>query len=122
MLSRRDYLVLYKCRKPYKPQTDEERAQINALYKAGLVIGHGQEIAPGGMLQIKAWVVTNAGLNALEEFEIRAGEKAKEEKQKRFDNKIAVANLAVAILSFLAGLLIEFFLGPLETIWRQFAP
>lgn len=114
--------MLSKCREPYAPQTDEERAQINALYKAKLIIARGQGFTPGGIPYIKAWIVTNEGLNALDEFEIRAGEKAKEEKQKRFENKVAVLNLVVSILSFLAGLLVEFFFGPLAAIWRQVAP
>ncbi len=114
--------MLSKCREPYAPQTDEERAQINALYKAKLIIGRGQGFTPGGIPYIKAWIVTNEGLNALDEFEEQAGEKAKEEKQKRFENKVAVLNLVVSILSFLAGLLVEFFFGPLAAIWRQVAP
>lgn len=114
--------MLSKCREPYAPQTDEERAQINALYKAKLIIGRGQGFTLGGIPYIKAWSVTNEGLNALDEFEEQAGEKAKEEKQKRFENKVAVLNLVVSILSFLAGLLVEFFFGPLAAIWRQVAP
>lgn len=104
MLSRRDYLVLHKCRKPYKPQTAEERAQINALYKAGLVVGHGQEIAPAGMPQIKAWVVTNAGLNALEEF----GDSLRRERgdciRYVITTTIAVLALIIAAVSLLAQL------------------
>lgn len=113
--------MLSKCRKPYAPQTDEERAQINAL-KAKLVIARGQGFTPGGIPYIKAWIVTNEGLNALDEFEEQASEKAKQEVQQRFQNKISVLSLVVAVLSFIAGLLVEFFLGPLAALFQGPTP
>ena len=114
--------MLSKCREPYAPQTDEERAQINALYKAKLVIARGQGFTPGGIPYIKAWIVTNEGLNALDEFEEQASEKAKQEVQQRFQNKISVLSLVVAVLSFIVGLLVEFFLGPLAAFFQGPTP
>lgn len=114
--------MLSKCREPYAPQTDEEQAQINALYKAKLVIGRGQGFTPGGIPYIKAWVVTNEGLNALDEFEEQAGEKAKQEKHQRFQDQISVWNLVIAVLSFIAGLLVEFFLDPLAAFFQGPTP
>lgn len=122
MLTRREYRILSKCREPFAPQTDEERAQINALYKAKFVSARGQGFTPGGIPYIKAWIATNEGLNALDEFEEQAGEKAKQEKHQRFQDQISVWNLAIAVLSFIAGLLVEFFLGPLAAFFQGPTP
>lgn len=104
MLTRREYRILSKCREPFAPQTDEERAQINALYKAKLVIGRGQGFTPGGIPYIKAWIVTNEGLNALDEFESSLRRERGERLRYAITTTIAVLALIIAAVSLLAQL------------------
>ena len=51
-------------------------------------------------------------LSKAEEQARNASEKeAKEEKQQRFNNKIAIANLLISLVSFFVGLSVEFYVG-----------
>ena len=60
------------------------------------------------------WAITPAGLDALDEFERITDEKAKTEKDKSFEHKTAVAQIAVQAIMFLLGLLVEHYTGIVE--------
>lgn len=64
-------------------------------------------------------------LNKAQERACEASKKeAKEEKQQRFSNKIAIANLTVSLASFFVGLVVEFYAGIYASVvewWPKFA-
>ena len=47
----------------------------------------------------------------LQESEKEANENAKKERQQRFDNKVAIANLLVPIITFILGIFAEHYVG-----------
>ena len=58
------------------------------------------------------WVtIEPAGLAALSSFEKSREEQAKNERQQRFQNKIAVATVLVPAITFVLGLVVEHFAG-----------
>lgn len=50
-------------------------------------------------------------LVSLEQMNKAMEKDAKQEKQQRFNNKIAVADLSISLASFLVGIIIEFYVG-----------
>ncbi|MEL4862204.1 hypothetical protein AAEU42_13225 [Pseudoflavonifractor phocaeensis] len=60
------------------------------------------------------------GEDVLAEFEQRHEEKAKEERQKQFENKVSLASVLVPVITFVLGLVIEHILGVMGTIFSLF--
>lgn len=51
------------------------------------------------------------GSDALEAKEKEMGQEAKDEKQRRFQNQVSVANVLVPLISFVLGLVVEHYAG-----------
>lgn len=49
-----------------------------------------------------------------------ARDEAKQEKQQRFENKLAIANLLIPFITFILGLLAEHYSGMLEFFLKLF--
>ena len=64
--------------------------------------------------------ITQKGRAALEEAYQAAEQKAKDERQQRFDNKISIANVLVPLVTFLLGLVIEHYTGIVRLVLSLF--
>lgn len=53
------------------------------------------------------WTITPLGEDALSEFEQTRQKQANEERQRRFQNKISVAQVLVPLITFILGLIVE---------------
>lgn len=60
---------------------------------------------------IAVYFITTIGKDAMLQFEQRREEQAKNERQQRFQNKIAVATVLVPLVTFVLGLVVEHFSG-----------
>ena len=74
----------------------------------------------GTSLNPTRWTLTSKGRRALEEFENHCQDEAKKESQQRFDNKIAILNVLVPLVTFILGLLVEYFTGVVNLICKLF--
>lgn len=67
------------------------------------------------------WVtIEPAGLSALSCFEKSREEQAKNERQQRFQNKVAVATVLVPAITFVLGLVVEHFAGIMNLFFSLF--
>ena len=68
------------------------------------------------------WVyhINQRGIALLEAREEKLQEHAAAERQKRFENKLGIASVAISALTFLLGLLTEHFFGIIQAILRLF--
>lgn len=56
-------------------------------------------------------VITELGRDSLAEFEHVRHKETEDERQKRFQNKISVAQVLVPLITFLVGLFVEYYSG-----------
>lgn len=63
---------------------------------------------------------TQKGKSELDRIEKEAEQNAKEERQRRFDNKISVLNVLIPLVSFIGGVLIEHYTRVIELITSFF--
>lgn len=68
------------------------------------------------------WVyhISERGVALLEARQEKLQEHAAAERQKRFENKLGIASVAISALTFLLGLLTEHFFGIIQAILRLF--
>lgn len=66
--------------------------------------------------------ITLEGSDRLDQLNQEAEDKAKQERQQRFDNKISVATLLVSLISFIAGVFVEHFAGIVALVLSFFHP
>lgn len=66
------------------------------------------------------YVITVAGFDALAEFEHGTEQKAKDEKQRRFQNKVSIASILVPLITFIIGLVVEHYAGIITFIAELF--
>ena len=122
MLSKRDYdlLVLYREPRPW-PEVEKDEDRFRSLLDRKLVDAVSYEASSGdGWFAVQAdnYQVTPAGEDALLEFEEETAEKAKAERQQRFDNKISVLGILIPLLTFLLGVYVEYRLALLTHLVR----
>ncbi len=67
-----------------------------------------------------SWRLTPRGEDALAEFEYIHNKDAQDERSQRFDRKMQVLNIAVPLITFIAGLLAEHFSGIISWIISLF--
>lgn len=104
MLNSYEYDLLIKYRSPQsspKTDVDNQRFQTFIDRKYVTINSVNHDLRP------KDWMLTAAGCDALLEFEERRYNKAKQERQQRFENKISVLNLFVPLITFVLGLIVE---------------
>lgn len=65
-------------------------------------------------------VITESGKAKLSEAEEAAEQKAKEESQRKFQNKVSVAQVLVPAVTFILGLIVEFRIGIIGVILQVF--
>lgn len=94
----------------FDPLTD--RALIRALHKSGVLSG---DLSAYGSV-----FISDDGRLRLRHLQHEAEEQAKQERQQRFDNKIAVANILVPLITFVLGILVEHYAGILSWILSLF--
>ena len=66
------------------------------------------------------WIITPRGEDALAEFEYIHNKDAQDERRQRFDRKMQILNIAIPLLTFVAGLLAEHFSGIVSWIVSLF--
>ena len=111
MLSESNYNALKKYKTEYytgSSMTDEIRYFLDYNY---IRVSSRELKGSGGKYCANptAWIITPLGEDALSEFEYVRSKDAQEERQKRFDRKIAILNILVPLITFIAGLLVEYF-------------
>lgn len=110
MISREDYnaLILFS----YGPVRLENglSERQEKLKSLGLIQCDRMEWVNDQLCEI-SWSITVHGEDSLAEFKQRHAEKAKQEKQQRFQNKVSVASVLVPAITFILGLLVENFSG-----------
>lgn len=57
------------------------------------------------------WEITELGRDALSEFEHIRDKETEDERQKRFQNKVSIAQVLVPLVTFVLGLFVEYFSG-----------
>lgn len=93
------------------PDADE---WAKTLFDEGFISETDFEFIDGWRMDCKSYCLSPKGIAALEEIEDRFRKDAKDEKQRRFNNKLAVLDLFIAIISFVAGIFIEHFVSVTE--------
>ena len=67
-----------------------------------------------------AWIITPRGEDALAEFEYVHNKDSQDERHQRFDRKMQILNIAIPLITFIAGLLAEHFSGIVSWIVSLF--
>lgn len=67
------------------------------------------------------WSTTALGEDALSEFEQKREQQAQDERERRFNRKISIAQVLVPLITFLLGLLVEHYAGIVSAIVSAFA-
>lgn len=112
MLSDLNYAELVKAISAPIHQNDIPKERFNCLIDLKYIAASKFESRNlGGVINIYAseWIITALGLDALNEFEQAHNQTSKNERQKRFENKIAVLNVLVPLITFFFGLLLQYF-------------
>lgn len=65
-------------------------------------------------------MITQKGLQTLQEFYERSGKHSKKEAQRRFQNKVSVAQVLVPLVVFILGLIVEHFSNILGKLLELF--
>jgi len=68
-------------------------------------------------IDIKDWRISDKGKDALQDFERELEQKAKDERDKQIDRKIAIVGVAASIVTFIIGLFVEHFSGIIGTVF-----
>ena len=67
-----------------------------------------------------AWKLTLAGESAISEFEQKREQQAQDERERRFNRKIAIAQVLIPLVTFILGLLAEHYAGIVSAIVDAF--
>ena len=102
------------------PQTsDDPPAVYRDLEACGWIeaVGLGTSTHSGvTQLYDNCWAITPQGRMALQTFKYTVDHDAKEEKQNRTANNLAKVNIVVSLVSFIAGLLVDHYLGIISLV------
>lgn len=84
---------------------------LKELYDRSYVSVHSSSMPtqPPFISRPESWCITVKGEDALNQFEYRRAEEAKQKRQQRFENQISVASVLVPAITFLLGLAAEHF-------------
>jgi len=108
LISERKYHIL--CRFRSDPlERNGLNAEENEVFLEKLITP--AEYSIDGGLNVTAWKLTSAGLDALEEFERMRDEKTKDEVHKTLQDKAAIGQVLVPLVTFFGGLVIEHWTG-----------
>jgi len=114
MLSEKTYELLKTYCTPHSPDAGEAE-RFEQLQKQKLIkIYNFKSVDLGSLgthLVPDKCIITELGKDALSEFEQEHNKQAEEKRQQRFQNKISVLNLLVPFITFILGLLVEYFSG-----------
>lgn len=116
MISKENYNELLRFRDSPAPYEGLPSERLTILQRFGWVrleTRRWSEITDGVKTEyIKSyWVITELGKDALSEFEHIRNKETEDERQKRFQNKISVAQVFVPLVTFILGLFVEYFSG-----------
>ena len=122
MLSERNYRALleYRVEKETGPKmTDQIRYFKDCGYiRAGR---HDLRERPGEFFMTPtAWIITPRGEDALAEFEYVHNKDSQDERHQGFARKMQILNIAIPLITFIAGLLAEHFSGIVSWIVSLF--
>lgn len=122
MLSPYDYELLSRFRDaPQAPQSDHDRLEFNRLQREGHIFPYQVEyIDEPGICgeQAVTWALTEKGKAFLKESEEVARKNAQEECNQRRNYRVAVLQIVVSVLVFLAGMILENRTAILEIVRR----
>ena len=104
MLSRPEYNSLVNLSKN-QPLPKSKIPECKSLKDKGFI-----ERKLNGNLFV-VYFITTSGKDAILQFEQHREEQAKNERQQRFQNKVAVATVLVPAITFVLGLVVEHFAG-----------
>ena len=111
MLSPYDYELLSRFRDaPQAPQSDQDRWEFNRLQREGYIFPEQTEDlnVPGSTGQCAIfWEITEKGKAFLKESDEVARQHAQEERNQRRNYRVAVWQIVVSVLIFLAGMIFE---------------
>ena len=123
MLSEANYLELTKYLEPHAPSKDEYERFV-MLKREGLVkLNSWKPLSVPGHGEIPVqdtWIISEAGKDALADFEQARQQHTKQERQQRFENKVSVASVLIPLVTFLLGLLVEYYVGILAGVSSLF--
>lgn len=118
MLSPYDYELLSLFRSgPQAPQSDQDRWEFNRLQREGYILPKQTEYSeePGDIgCYAVTWDLTPKGKAFLAEADEVRNQQAQDEKHKRTQDKLGIANVLISLFSFLAGLLVEYKTGLID--------
>lgn len=123
MISKEAYEELKKYRTPHTPSADECDRFVEFRDAGFLKIHHFSAVQLGDFGEVPApagWVLTSSGLDALSEFEDVGRQHTQNERDRRFNRKIAIAQVLVPFITFLLGLIVEHFAGLISWIASLF--
>lgn len=119
MLSDKKYQLLAKYRSP-APAPSDGKEMFQEFIDQKLVRGQAAKMENiagiGPVCTTALWIVTQAGEDALSEFEEKRCKEAQEKRQQRFQNQVSVAQVLVPLITFLLGLLVEHFAGVIRAL------
>lgn len=101
----------------------EERTSMLVEADYLTVTKHIGDPMPNGKIRLRTHFtahISQAGLDALLEFEKCRQQEAKAERQQRFDNKVSVASVLVPLITFILGLIIEHYAGIVGLLLSMF--
>ena len=111
MLSPYDYELLSRFRDaPQAPQSDQDRWEFNRLQREGYIFPEQTEDlnVPGSTGQCAIfWEITEKGKAFLKESDEVARQHDQEERNQRRNYRVAVWQIVVSVLIFLAGMIFE---------------
>lgn len=111
MLTKELYAVLISFRSGSVSRHDGPTAEINWLVDHDYLRPTEHDVRPGLSIRPVKWELTVDGRAALSKFEEECKKQAKEERQRRFQNKISVLSVLVPLVTFILGLVVERFTG-----------
>ena len=130
MLSPYDHQILAVFRDGPKPFPQQFEEALPRLQREGYFIPHElrteeyhgeSEFDPGYVSHIPVtWRLTDKGRSALSEADEVRNQHAQDEKHKRTQDKLGIANVLISLFSFLAGLLVEYKTGLIDLFLSLF--
>lgn len=114
MISEHSYNELKKYTEPYSPKRDEYESFVYLKRDGYVKIHHFATVDLGQLGRSQApdsYIITQAGRDALSEFEKVRDQQTKDERQQRFQNKVSVLSVLVPLATFFLGLVVEHYAG-----------
>ena len=108
------YNELKKYTEPYSPKKDEYESFVYLKRDGYVKIHHFATVDLGRLGRSQApdsYIITQAGRDALSEFEKVRDQQTKDERQQRFQNKVSVLSVLVPLATFFLGLVVEHYAG-----------